>query len=88
MKKCECGNNIDPRDLGEDATQCEWCENPEPPYYMIRTYGNATILTFLDMVGRGVELVHNDWLSVRAPSIPLAQAILDDWLAQQEEAVK
>ena len=58
------------------------------PYYLIRNYGTATVLTFLDMVGRGVELVHDENLSVVAPSIPLAQAILDDWLAKQEETVK
>ena len=86
MSKCDCGNNIDPRDLGEDATQCEWCENPEPPYYIIRQYGDATELTFLDMMGKGVELRHDEKLSVVAPSIPLAQAILDDWLSKEADA--
>ena len=86
MKKCDCGNNIDPRDLGEDATQCEWCENPEPPIYIIRQYGKLTELTFLGMNGRSVELRHDDQLTVYAPYINLAEQIRDDWLAKQADS--
>ena len=82
-KRCECGNKIDPRDLGEGATQCEWCQRPEVPIYKIKELGYKVELWFVGIVGQGVEVTYQDWLSAIAPSMESAQIILDDYLEQQ-----
>ena len=79
MNTCECGNKIDPRDLGEDATQCEWCETPEVPIYKINEYGNRVELFCLGMIGGGFVLVKDD-VSVIAPNKTSAELILNDYL--------
>ena len=81
--KCECGNTI--RYANADGTypaQCEWCENPETPFYKINVYGETTELRFLGMVGEGVEVRYSDTLTAVAPSEASAQLILDDYIAQ------
>jgi hypothetical protein len=34
--ECECGNGISYREMGEDATNCEWCEYPSFDWVMWR----------------------------------------------------
>lgn len=81
MKRCDCGNKIDPRDLGDHATQCEWCETPEVPIYKINNLGDSVLLCWVGPFSDGVRLIHSDKLSVTAPSEASARLILDDYLA-------
>lgn len=79
-KRCDCGNKIDPRELGEDATRCEWCENPEVPIYKINDFGDSILLCFVGLVGPGVGISKGN-VSVTAPSYESAKLILNDYLS-------
>jgi hypothetical protein len=81
-KRCDCGNKIDPRELGEGATQCEWCEHPEVPIYKINQLGDGVLLCFVGQIGTGIEIQHSDKLRVTAPSQQAAELILNDYLAE------
>lgn len=62
QRLCECGNNIDPCNMGEDATQCEWCEYPETPMYKINDYQDFTELVPLGFAaaGKGVKITRGN----------------------------
>lgn len=51
FKTCECGNKIDPRDMGEDATNCEWCEYPSMDWVMWREAVGADWLEQMETHG-------------------------------------
>jgi len=81
FKKCECGNNIDPRDMGEDATQCEWCEYPSMDWVMWRERD-----TFLEqMETHGMDKYFTvpgrfgGTISVWANSLEIAQYIAEQY---------
>jgi hypothetical protein len=82
---CDCGNRIDWRELGDGATQCEWCECPDPPIYRIM-FGcdDDTLLYFVGPIGDdGVQISRGDVTAI-APSAGLAEAILDDYLKKED----
>lgn len=83
MKRCECGNKIDPRDLGEDATQCEWCEYPEVPIYKINEFGEEIHLYFVGMNGIPGVRIKKGLISAIAPSKESARLILEDYLNKE-----
>jgi hypothetical protein len=82
---CDCGNNVDWRELGDYATQCEWCEYPDPPIYRIMFGCNDdTLLYFVGPIGDdGVQISRGDVTAI-APTAGLAQAILDDYLSKED----
>lgn len=70
--------------MGDDATQCEWCEHPEPPIYR-EIHDNCFVtLTFVGAMSCGVFVDHEDWLTALAPSTASAQLMIDDYLARMK----
>lgn len=81
MKKCECGNSIDPRDMGEDATQCIWCEYPETPMYKINDYQDFIELVPLGFTaaGKGVKVTRGN-VTAYGWNRETATMIINDYL--------
>jgi hypothetical protein len=82
--KCECGNNIDTSDLGDDAVFCEWCLYPECPIYTVHEIGGSVILRFLNL-GEDSFVLDSKNVSVFAPNAELAQMIFDDYMNNLSE---
>jgi hypothetical protein len=80
-KLCQCGNNIDPRNMGEDATQCEWCEYPETPMYKINDYVDFIELFPLGFAaaGKGVKITRGN-VTVYSWNKETALMIMNDYL--------
>lgn len=81
MTKCACGNSIDPRNMGDDAKQCEWCEYPETPMYKINDYQDFVELYPLGFTasGRGVKITRGN-VTAYGWNKETAQMIIDDYL--------
>jgi hypothetical protein len=90
MSKCECGNNIDPRNVGEDATQCEWCEYPSYDWVMWREAVGGGWLQQMETHGgdrlHWVRFDTGEEVSVWANSFDIAEYIAGEWLARKEYA--
>lgn len=86
--ECECGNGISYREMGDGATNCEWCEYPSFDWVMwrersdwleqIETHGFDRLHT--------VEFATGESVSVWANSFEIAEYIAGEWLARQEVA--
>lgn len=91
--ECECGNGILYRDLGDGATNCEWCEYPSFDWVMWRKAVGADWLEQMETHGMDsyyqVHRFVNDEpvvISVFANDEDIADYIADQYLAQQEVA--
>jgi hypothetical protein len=82
--KCECGNNIDSLNLGDEAVLCEWCLFPECPIYTVHEIGGSVILGFLNL-GEDSFVLDYENISVFAPNAELAEMILNDYMKNLSE---
>lgn len=87
--ECECGNGISFRELGDGATNCEWCEYPSLDWVMWRESVGAGYLEQMETHGLDayyrVEL-GDETVGVFANSQEIAEYIAGEWLAKQEVA--
>lgn len=79
--ECECGNGISYRDLGDGATQCEWCEYPSMDWVMWRKTGYGT-LQQVETHGLDKYFRVGDY-GVFANSLEIAEYIVEQYQARE-----
>lgn len=80
--ECECGNGILYRDLGDGATNCEWCEYPSFDWVMWRKAVGADWLEQMETHGMDDRYVI-DGISVYANSQEIAEYIVEQYRLQE-----
>lgn len=87
--ECECGNGISYREMGDGATNCEWCEYPSFDWVMWRESVGGGYLEQMETHGLDayytVEL-HGKTIGVFANDAEIAEYIANEWLAKREVA--
>jgi len=88
--ECECGNGISYREMGEGATNCEWCEYPSMDWVMWRKAVGAGYLGQMETHGLDayyqVKTVFNGeevTVGVFACDEEIANYIVEQYLAQE-----
>lgn len=80
--ECECGNGISYRDMGDGATQCEWCEYPSYDWVMWRKAIGADWLE--QMETHGYDSMYTiDGVNVFANSQEIAEYIVEQYRLQE-----
>lgn len=80
--ECECGNGISYREMGDGATNCEWCEYPSMDWVMWRKAVGADWLEQMETHGMDDRYVI-DGISVYANSGEIAEYIVEQYKLQE-----
>lgn len=91
--ECECGNGISYREMGDGATNCEWCEYPSMDWVMWRESVGGSYLEQMETHGLDayyqVKTFFNDeevTVGVFANDEDIAKYIVDEYLARKAVA--